>query len=199
MSNAATIDGQTIAPAGTWKTDPAHTRFGFAVKHNIPMGEHAWITVVSPVAPPGNVTLTLAGHWTWVVPCWGSSRSRMNANTSIGIDSSLPVASTDTPSTPTFVPFGARTVTAPGVIFTEHSGVLQVTQFWSALPNSTVGAAFALMQLKTIFCVLLRDWELTPAQPPETYRNDHSKMVVQLAQPCQVHYRRRVRAAAGVA
>ncbi|MCB0971769.1 MAG: cytochrome P450, partial [Acidimicrobiales bacterium] len=44
-----------------------------------------------------------------------------------------------------------------------------------------VGAAFALMQLKTIFTVLLRDWELTPAQPPETYRNDLSKMVVQLA------------------
>lgn len=33
MSNAATIDGGTIAPAGTWKVDPAHTRFGFAVKH----------------------------------------------------------------------------------------------------------------------------------------------------------------------
>lgn len=31
--NAATTDTQTIAPAGTWKTDPAHTRFGFAVKH----------------------------------------------------------------------------------------------------------------------------------------------------------------------
>lgn len=26
---------------------------GFAVKHNIPMGEHAWITVVSPVDPDG--------------------------------------------------------------------------------------------------------------------------------------------------
>lgn len=67
---------------------------------------------------------------------------------------------------------------------------------WNWIPfgagrHRCVGAAFALMQLKTIFCVLLRDWELTPAQPPETYRNDLSKMVVQLAQPCEVHYRRR--------
>jgi sterol 14-demethylase len=29
------------------------------------------------------------------------------------------------------------------------------------------------------------------AQPPDTYRNDHSKMVVQLQQPCVVRYRRR--------
>jgi sterol 14-demethylase len=71
---------------------------------------------------------------------------------------------------------------------------------WNWIPfgagrHRCVGAAFALMQLKTIFCVLLRDWELTPAQPPETYRNDLTKMVVQLAQPCAVHYRRRDRAA----
>ena len=67
---------------------------------------------------------------------------------------------------------------------------------WNWIPfgagrHRCVGAAFAMMQLKTIFCILLRDWELTAAQPPETYRNDHSKMVVQLAQPCLVRYRRR--------
>ncbi|HMV74717.1 MAG TPA: cytochrome P450, partial [Microthrixaceae bacterium] len=67
---------------------------------------------------------------------------------------------------------------------------------WNWIPfgagrHRCVGAAFAMMQLKTIFCILLRDWELTAAQPPETYRNDHSKMVVQLAQPCMVRYRRR--------
>ncbi len=54
-----------------------------------------------------------------------------------------------------------------------------------------VGAAFAMMQLKTIFCVLLREYELELAQPPESYRNDHSKMVVQLEQPCRARYRRR--------
>jgi sterol 14-demethylase len=67
---------------------------------------------------------------------------------------------------------------------------------WNWIPfgagrHRCVGAAFALMQLKTIFCVLLRDYELFPAQAPETYHNDHSKMVVQLAQPCAIRYRRR--------
>ncbi len=31
--STSTIESKTIAPAGTWKVDPAHTRFGFAVKH----------------------------------------------------------------------------------------------------------------------------------------------------------------------
>jgi sterol 14-demethylase len=54
-----------------------------------------------------------------------------------------------------------------------------------------VGAAFAMMQLKAIFSVLLRGFDFELAQPPESYRNDHSKMVVQLRQPCLVRYRRR--------
>ncbi|TDC87717.1 cytochrome P450 [Actinomadura sp. 7K507] len=69
---------------------------------------------------------------------------------------------------------------------------------WTWVPfgagrHRCVGANFAMMQLKAIFSVLLRDWEFEPAQPLETYRNDHSKMVVQLAQPCAVRYRRRRR------
>lgn len=69
---------------------------------------------------------------------------------------------------------------------------------WNWIPfgagrHRCVGAAFAMMQLKAIFLVLLRDWEFELAQPPESYQNDHSKMVVQLAQPCEVRYRRRVR------
>jgi sterol 14-demethylase len=54
-----------------------------------------------------------------------------------------------------------------------------------------VGAAFAMIQLKAIFCVLLRRYSFEMAQPPESYRNDHSKMVVQLKQPCRVRYQRR--------
>ncbi|HVP31378.1 MAG TPA: cytochrome P450 [Myxococcota bacterium] len=54
-----------------------------------------------------------------------------------------------------------------------------------------VGGPFAMIQLKAIFSVLLTRYEFEPAQPPESYRNDHSKMVVQLAQPCRVRYRRR--------
>ncbi len=67
---------------------------------------------------------------------------------------------------------------------------------WTWIPfgggrHRCVGAAFAMMQLKAIFLVLLRDYEFELAQPSETYRNDHSKMVVQLEQPCAVNVRRR--------
>jgi sterol 14-demethylase len=70
------------------------------------------------------------------------------------------------------------------------------TNPWTWIPfgagrHRCVGAAFAMMQLKAIFSVLLLDWEFELAQPPDTYRNDHSKMVVQLQQPCAVRYRRR--------
>ncbi len=54
-----------------------------------------------------------------------------------------------------------------------------------------VGAAFAMIQLKAIFSVLLLRYEFEMAQPAESYRNDHSKMVVQLSQPCRVRYRTR--------
>jgi sterol 14-demethylase len=54
-----------------------------------------------------------------------------------------------------------------------------------------VGAAFAMMQLKAIFSVLLRGFHFEMAEPPDAYRNDHSRMVVQLQQPCRVRYRRR--------
>ena len=60
---------------------------------------------------------------------------------------------------------------------------------WSWIPfgagrHRCVGAAFAMMQLKAIFAVLLRQLDVELTQPHDTYRNDHSKMVVQLAQPC---------------
>jgi sterol 14-demethylase len=67
---------------------------------------------------------------------------------------------------------------------------------WTWIPfgagrHRCVGAAFAMMQLKAIFSVLLQGWEFEAAQPLDSYRNDHSKMVVQLEQPCRVRYRRR--------
>jgi sterol 14-demethylase len=49
------------------------------------------------------------------------------------------------------------------------------------------------MQLKAIFSVLLQNYEFEMSQPSESYKNDHSKMVVQLAQPCKVKYRKRAR------
>ena len=57
--------------------------------------------------------------------------------------------------------------------------------------HKCVGSAFAMMQLKAIFSDLLRSYEFSLAQPAESYRNDHSKMVVQLRQPCRVRYARR--------
>lgn len=67
---------------------------------------------------------------------------------------------------------------------------------WTWVPfgagrHRCVGAPFAMMQLKAIFSVLLPWWDFELAQPSDSYRNDHSKMVVQLAQPCMVRYRRR--------
>jgi len=67
---------------------------------------------------------------------------------------------------------------------------------WTWIPfgagrHRCVGAAFATMQIKAIFSVLLREYDFEMTQPPESYRNDHSKMVVQLAQPAKVRYRKR--------
>ncbi len=68
---------------------------------------------------------------------------------------------------------------------------------WTWIPfgagrHRCVGAAFATMQIKAIFSVLLREYEFEMAQPSDGYRNDHSKMVVQLARPARVRYRRRI-------
>ena len=65
---------------------------------------------------------------------------------------------------------------------------------WTWIPfgagrHRCVGNAFAMMQLKAIFSVILREFEFS--QPSEEYRDDTSKMVIQLQQPCKVRYRRR--------
>lgn len=69
---------------------------------------------------------------------------------------------------------------------------------WTWIPfgagrHRCVGAQFAMMQLKAIFSVLLQNYDFEMLQPSESYRNDHSKMVVQLEQPCRVRYVRRNR------
>lgn len=69
---------------------------------------------------------------------------------------------------------------------------------WTWIPfgagkHRCVGNAFAMMQLKAIFSVILRDFEFEPVQPLDEYRDDFSKMVIQLAQPAKVRYRRRAR------
>ncbi len=69
---------------------------------------------------------------------------------------------------------------------------------WTWIPfgagkHRCVGNAFAMMQMKAIFSVILRDYEFEMAQPSSSYRDDVSKMVIQLQQPCRVTYRRRQR------
>jgi sterol 14-demethylase len=61
-----------------------------------------------------------------------------------------------------------------------------------------VGSAFAMMQLKAIFSDLLMNFEFELSQPPASYHNDHSRMVVQIAKPCRVRYRRRKPAESGI-
>ena len=67
---------------------------------------------------------------------------------------------------------------------------------WTWIPfgagkHRCVGNAFAMMQIKAIFSVLLRDFEFELVQPSETYRDDYSKMVIQLQRPCRARYKRR--------
>ncbi len=53
------------------------------------------------------------------------------------------------------------------------------------------GNAFALFQIKAIFCILLRRYEFELVSEADTYRDDYTKMVVEPASPCKVRYRRR--------
>lgn len=61
------------------------------------------------------------------------------------------------------------------------------------------GSAFAMMQLKAITARLVHRWDFELAQPPATYENDYTKMVVQPRHPCNVRYRRRAAAANPIA
>jgi sterol 14-demethylase len=67
---------------------------------------------------------------------------------------------------------------------------------WTWIPfgagkHRCVGNAFAMMQMKAIFSVVLRDYTFDAAQPLDSYADDFTKMVIQLRQPCRVRYRRR--------
>ena len=53
------------------------------------------------------------------------------------------------------------------------------------------GNAFALFQIKAIFCILLRRYEFELVGAPDSYQDDYTKMVVEPGSPCRVRYRRR--------
>ena len=67
---------------------------------------------------------------------------------------------------------------------------------WAWIPfgggrHKCVGSAFAMMQLKVIFSIVLRRLDFSLAQPDDSYVDNHSKMVVHLKQPCRVRYQKR--------
>jgi sterol 14-demethylase len=67
---------------------------------------------------------------------------------------------------------------------------------WAWIPfgggrHKCVGSAFAIMQLKVIFSIVLRRLDFSLAQPDDSYVDNHTKMVVHLKQPCRVRYRKR--------
>jgi len=82
----------------------------------------------------------------------------------------------------------------PGRYLDPHQADLQNRWTWipfGAGKHRCVGNAFAMMQMKAIFSVVLRDFTFEAAQPLDSYRDDYSKMVIQLERPCRVRYRRR--------
>jgi sterol 14-demethylase len=93
-------------------------------------------------------------------------------------------------------PLASRT--APGMSGRAGKSTARPLPF-GAGRHRCVGAAFAMMQLKAIFSILLRRFEFELAQPASSYANDHSKMVVAVKQPCRVRFRRRAASAHAVA
>jgi sterol 14-demethylase len=97
--------------------------------------------------------------------------------------------------------FGDASAFRPGRYLEDPAA--DVANPWNWIPfgagrHRCVGAAFAMMQLKAIFSVLLKDWTFGAAQPLDSYRNDLSKMVIQLAQPCRATFARRTEGAASL-
>jgi sterol 14alpha-demethylase len=54
------------------------------------------------------------------------------------------------------------------------------------------GNAFAMLQLKAIFSILLRRYTFELIDDKDTYQDDFTQMVVQPAAPCRVRYRKRL-------
>jgi len=54
-----------------------------------------------------------------------------------------------------------------------------------------VGNAFALLQVKAIFCALLQRYEFELVDPPESYREAMPSLILRTSEPCRLRYRRR--------
>jgi sterol 14-demethylase len=58
-------------------------------------------------------------------------------------------------------------------------------------PRKCVGNAFAILQVKRIFCELLRHYEFELAGPAETYREIMPSLILRPSDPCVLRYQRR--------
>jgi sterol 14-demethylase len=54
-----------------------------------------------------------------------------------------------------------------------------------------VGNAFALLQVKSIFCALLDAYDFELVDPPESYRDVMPSLILQVSEPARLRYRRR--------
>ena len=54
-----------------------------------------------------------------------------------------------------------------------------------------MGNAFALLQVKAIFCALLARYDFELVDAPETYRDVMPSLILQVSEPCRLRYRRR--------
>jgi sterol 14-demethylase len=54
-----------------------------------------------------------------------------------------------------------------------------------------VGNAFALLQVKSIFCALLRSYDFELVDPPESYRDVMPSLILQVSEPARLRYRKR--------
>lgn len=73
----------------------------------------------------------------------------------------------------------------------EEDKNLMAYQPFGGGAHKCLGSAFALLQIKVIFATLLRRYEFELVDPPETYVDNYSEMIVQPKSPCRVRYRRR--------
>ena len=54
-----------------------------------------------------------------------------------------------------------------------------------------VGNAFAMLQVKSIFCALLSRYRFELVDPPESYRDVMPSLILRTSDPCRLRYRRR--------
>jgi len=72
----------------------------------------------------------------------------------------------------------------------EHENVFAAIPFGGGR-RKCVGNAFALLQVKSIFCALLARHELELVDPPESYRDAMPSLILRPSEPCRLRYRRR--------